>query len=383
MFFNICRRPLPNFPCQWLLGDLVINTDQGWQKQSVGSYEIVYKGYLDRAVLSQNLEQLVTDTVPVHTGNFCAIAYHRQEKTFRICSDLWRSFPIYLDPGIGINNLIPTDRVAWTDSLVTFDSDLLVQEIKFDAIGALDSHRADTQSIRNLLLDKSQDFYDNNPAPIKIFLSGGVDTMLVYSLVLALDLPHEMIWANHIEHDHFWLQNHRDIQQHWAYQQIHHWTDPSVLASGAPGDEFMMRSPTTANLWLLAQGSSIPDLIQSGDLHWAYYNKPVHQSLFQQQKIDHTPIENIKNHLCNIVLNDWQHWHLGRTLTWTPLRDLDLFKIVLSMDTNRIKSQISSSEVSIDVMEQNPPGLSKMISDQKNHGNAMANLVRWREIVPN
>jgi hypothetical protein len=49
----------------------------------------------------------------------------------------------------------------------------------------------------------------------------------------------------------FYLANSSDIKKYWGYRQIHHWQMPCVLASGAPGDEFMLRSPTTANQYLL------------------------------------------------------------------------------------------------------------------------------------
>ena len=78
--------------------------------------------------------------------------------------------------------------------------------------------------------------------------------------------------------------------------------------------------------------------------------------------------------LCNIVANDWQHWHLGRTRTWTPLRDLELFKLMLRLPQHDAVSQIMNSEISIDIIERNSPGLSQVLSSQKNMHNPLANL---------
>ena len=80
--------------------------------------------------------------------------------------------------------------------------------------------------------------------------------------------------------------------------------------------------------------------------------------------------------LCNIVANDWQHWHLGNTLTWTPLRDLEIFKILLRLPLSHAINQIMNSEFSQFLIERNTPGATRFLSDQKNTGSALKNLNR-------
>jgi len=78
--------------------------------------------------------------------------------------------------------------------------------------------------------------------------------------------------------------------------------------------------------------------------------------------------------LCNTVVNDWQHWHLGNTLTWTPFRDLELFKLFLALPYEQALGQIMNSSVSCELIERNVPGLTCVLSSQKNSGNTMRNL---------
>jgi hypothetical protein len=78
-----------------------------------------------------------------------------------------------------------------------------------------------------------------------------------------------------------------------------------------------------------------------------------------------------------MVINDWQHWHLGNTLTWTPLRDLEIFKALLRLPADSAVGQIMNSNISLQLIERNRPGLSALISDQKNTGNVMNNLCRF------
>ena len=82
----------------------------------------------------------------------------------------------------------------------------------------------------------------------------------------------------------------------------------------------------------------------------------------------------LQRNLCNNSVNDWQHWHIGQTLTWTPLRDLEIYKIFLRLRPEDAIPQIMDSAISIELMERNYPGLSNIISDQKNTGNYLKNL---------
>ena len=85
--------------------------------------------------------------------------------------------------------------------------------------------------------------------------------------------------------------------------------------------------------------------------------------------------EQMHHSLCNIILNDWQHWHIGNTLTWTPLRDLDIFKLIMRLPLNEVLDQVMNSKFSIEIIEHNCPGLSSALSDHKNSNNVLSNLV--------
>jgi hypothetical protein len=165
----------------------------------------------------------------------------------------------------------------------------------------------------------------------------------------------------------------------WGYSQIHHWNDPCILTSGAPGDEFMMRSPTTADLLLKFYKKQMTTELETEQwkscLHYEYFHRSKNYQIFQQQILTpewdkHTLFWN----LCNIVINDWQHWHIGNTLTWTPLRDLEIFKLFLRLPIEQVMTQIMNSDISIALIENNKTDLSKVISDKKNTDNFMKNL---------
>ena len=378
MFFNIGHQPLKNYPCHWRMGSFCVSTDQGWTKTTVGTAQILYKGYADQAPLENLLEQILFQTEPVLTGNFCALVL--VDDAIEIQTDRYRSFPMYVDNGV--NNLVPKSQTVWTDSLITVHSDLSVTETKFDAIGNIDvsplTQDQVQQRIIEILDQKAQQLVTNTSCPIKVFLSGGVDSLLVYSFLKKHTSNFELVLGSHVDWDYFWLKNSSDITKHWGYTQIHHWNQHCLLTSGAPGDEFMLRSPVTADIFLKHHGVSIAELLTQPQwqncLHYSYFMRPKHQDIFATQPLTSNTEQQLHWDLCNNVVNDWQHWHLGRTLTWTPLRDLEIFKLILRLPLPDATAQIMNSQLSVNIIELNSPGLSGAISTQKNMHNHLANL---------
>ena len=155
MFFHISDQPQENYPCHWQLGSFCVSSDSGWQLEQVGTAQVLYKGYADRVELTDLLMDVVLQTTPKILGNFCALVV--VDNTLTIQTDRYRSFPIYIGDGT-VNNLIPTDHTAWTDSMVTIHSDLAVTENKFDVIGRTDLSVSTVDQIDELLINKIQRF---------------------------------------------------------------------------------------------------------------------------------------------------------------------------------------------------------------------------------
>lgn len=384
MFFSITTESRTNFACHHKLGRISVFTDAGWRATTNRDRTAIYKGYADDFDLSQNIDSVVSQSEPRFTGNFCVIFHDHRSGQIEIHTDVWRSFPIFLHQD-EVTNLVGSETVAWTDSVVSVDQDFVISERKFDVIGDISvetlSLTEALDQINDVLRDKTKKFLSHNKLPIKIHLSGGVDSLLVASLLHIQEHNHEIVRARHFDYDRFWLANDTQIrEQFWAYNQLHHWLEPCVLISGAPGDEFMLRSPVTIDQLLKYRGQSTIDLLRSrrDTLHYDYFLKPKHMQIFENQSVDFDLCtRDFYWHLCNIVLNDWQHWHLGHTLTWTPLRDLRIFKIMLRLDHAQALDQIFDSGLSKMLIEKNSPGMSSLISDQKNSHNPMKNLSDW------
>lgn len=382
MFFSISLQHKSNFSHCYELGKFFVNTDAGWHTADLHGHKVVYKGYVDHGTLDQQIGNIVDQPVPAMTGNFCAIVYDKNLNAISIKTDKYRSFPLYWKDK-EITNLKPLSNVVWADQVLSVDSKFDIQLHKFNVIGKIDVSVIDQdtviQEIDEILSKKVQSFIKHNLLPVRVFLSGGVDTMLIYSYLKKFNAQVELVPGSFFEWDYFWLKNSGDVQKYWGYKQIHHWTNDCVLLSGAPGDEFMLRSPGTADLYLKYYGIKISELLLQDQwkncFHARYFDKEQNKKIFQTQKSNFK--NNIHLHwtLCNNVVNDWQHWHLGKTLTWTPLRDLEIFKLMLRPPIDASLQQIFNSQISLKLIENNVPGLSQHISDYKNSDNVFSNLV--------
>lgn len=384
MFFSITQHAKENFPNHYRLGKLTVNTDTGWQTHSLDNWQVVYKGYADNGQLLVLLKDILSQDIPTELGNFCVIAYNTHTQEIRIKTDLYRSFPIFYTQGQEVTNLVPLEHTVYTDNIISINETLTVEyplKSNFDVVGDIDTTLLTVDqvvdAINSILAVRTQNFIKFNSKPIKVHLSGGVDSLLVYSYLQKYTDNYEIISAQHFDYDYFYLLNSESIRAYWGYNQIHHWREPCVLTSGAPGDEFMMRSPTTTDLFLKHHGIKILDLLDDPNwrdcLHWQYFKQPKHAQIFNQS-LPKLNDQQLVKHLCDLIINDWQHWHIGNTLTWTPLRDLEIFKLLLRLSTEDLLPQIMSSAISIQLIERNKPGLSRLISNQKNSGNYMKNL---------
>jgi len=382
MFFHIGPEKLQNFPVFYQHGDLCINLDNGWKvNHDQNNNLLLYKGYLDDHAIEDKLLEIAEQEEPVFYGNFCLLKCF--DKGVSIKTDRLRSFPMCYDKKLGITNLQQLEWNIWTDSFAMLTNDLQLIESKFDLLGTVESTVLSfdyvVDEIDRILTDKVKRFAKNNTLPLRSFLSGGIDTGLLYSYLVKHDINNQLVDYSHIDFDYFYLKNHHTLSNFWGYNQIHHWREPCVLLTGAPGDEFTVRSPTTANMMLCYHGSSVSQLLFDTKyfncLHRSYFLNPEYTELWKQQEnITFDSLEHAIRECLNLVVNDYQHWHLGNTITWTPLRDMEIFKLIARLGKNDLMDQIMNSSVQKALITSNDPSLLLCLSTQKNSGNYMENL---------
>jgi hypothetical protein len=139
----------------------------------------------------------------------------------------------------------------------------------------------------------------------------------------------------------------------------------------------MLRSPTTANLMLLHYGTAIPTLLDGkfkDCLHSIYFNNSKYFEMWKTQSLESIDLASVIRTCCNYNVNDWQHWHFGNTLTWTPLRDVEIFKLVASLPIEDLIEQVMNSGLSKELIKRNNPKILSYLSTKKNSENYLENL---------
>jgi len=383
MFFHISKTAQPNFPHNHQIGNFVVSLDEGWTHVTDSqNNDIWYKGYLDHAPLQQYAVQISEESIPSHCGNFCIIKITPTDVSLH--TDQLRSFPIWYNYHQGLTNLRDIGALQHADGVVSVNSRLELTHKPFDPIGPIESTILSFDQVIDqidaILTQKVQEFIAHNKLPLRVFLSGGVDTALLFSYVKKYTSDYELITHAYTEYDYFYLKNHGYLSKFWAYNQIHYWTDNCVLASGAPGDEFTCRNPVTVDQLLRAHGTSFIEVMSDpqfkSSLNYEFFNRGYVEKLSNITPKKFTLPQAIKN-TCEYNINDWQHWHLGKTITWTPFRNIDIFKLTARLPLDQLKRQLMDSSIQLELIRRNDPNLLSVLSAQKNSLNYLENLADY------
>jgi hypothetical protein len=343
MFFNIGRDRNNEFPVHIEYAGLCIDLDNGWTN--------------DNGVISKGLKD-----------NNCVITckYNKIEITV----ERRRTFPLFYDDN-HISNIIDYTNEYYINEDLTVLNNTVTVIKSCEPRQFTDLKLNDTQLFDYLyqyLDDKVINFEDQ--APIKFFPTGGVDTGVIMSFVLKHKIPFELLTAEYKDMDYFTCHTRSRLGKFWAYRNIHHWKDPNILLSGTNGDEMMLRNPYDAYLVGKMHGEDIlKTLADNNSYHSDYFLRKKHKPGYNEIDNLVLTLEQARQRIIDRNYCDYQHWHLGNTLTWTPLNDLALINIMLNFSYPCVRSQLLDAGISKQLIECNNPDLLKFVSPAKNNMN--------------
>jgi hypothetical protein len=372
------------FSANHKFGSFNIYCDNGWKYAHIDNKNILFKGYVNDADLN---DLVLGNDLSDRLGNYCVLI--ENNSTIEIRTSLYRSFPIYYN-STTITNFSPSDdsHEVYADSKITINKDLSITQNVVDIIGDCDLvyNQTDQTIINNIdriIRSSIENFIKHNKLPLKVFLTGGLDSMLIYSYIKQITSDFEMLTYHHHDYDTFWYsKGQRIMNDNWSYLQIHHWNEPCVLMSGAPGDEYTMRNPEIANLFMRYHGVDVIEYLQNQTTQMYHTKHFTKQSYIDKLNKQQPMIDNIKKmnredmvyFLCNMLVNDYQHYHLGNTLTFTPLRDINIVKQFMSLSNEGILSQVINGDITRELIGMNDSTLLQYISDDKNSDEYMSNI---------
>ena len=379
MFFNITPVIDQRFPYNYSLDFATFNCDAGWQQFNINDDVIFAKGYSD----TQSLDELANNFYQAdnYSGNFCLIKF---AELIEITHNKNRGFPLRFCDN-SVTNLFSGDQYqpVWADDNIQIDNNWKItsNKIKLDTTipTELLSITSAVDKIFNILTTDIEKFIHTNSPKLKLFCSGGLDTLLLYSLLTYTNTKFDLLIADHYETDNFNETNKLVLGKNWAYKQIHHWQDPSWLATGGCGDEYFLRGPAVISMLSAWHDIDFNNLLtQSTDsYHYRHFSKyDIWQTDWNERRQlqQKYPTKALLNQqILNILLHDHQHWHLGNTLTYTPFKNIEIVKILLQCSVEELLPQFLDGQLSKSLIARVDPALLKSVSKYKNF-NSTENL---------
>lgn len=375
MFFKIAKQSIDQFPVNFKITDQYwLNCDLGWTAVETKYGTAYIKGYCDEHTFGTEFaEELFEDMEPRFTGNFLAVLV-RSSGTIDITNDKTRSTPLWRNESAVGNIDIEGDNV-WATNTVTITD--VITENTWDTITPNDlAHKTFGDAVAHIdsILVQKFTSLKTNYKNIKVFYTGGIDTLLCISYLRKLGIPHELVMAEHYDYDKFTCNFDQAIKANWGYHQMHHWREPTVFVTGACGDEFFLRGPATANLMLMHLGVNMTQTLKPNHYHYHYFREQEKLDIYnaQRQKPELQQLllnrKDLNDYIMGMCINDHQHWHLGNTLTFTPFKDIRILATMLEMEKNDIVESIMDARMQRELIGRNDSELLQFLDEYKNQG---------------
>lgn len=369
MFFSITKKKQTNYTKSYKLeNSLYFNCDGGWNIIELQNKKVFYKGYVLDEKFENVIKNYILNPTPRYKGNFACIICDEEKVT--ISHDIDRGFPIFLHK-TQITNLFVGNFVN-TNTFIDINSNFVVSLNHFKnywiSTESLE-YKIGLHKIHDLIRKNFRSFLSTNKNPIKIFLSKGVDTVLAYSYLKKLTSNFEIIDKEYIKKTKFYNLNKKSLHKYWGYRHIHSWGNtPTVLITGACGDEYMMRGPEIIKMLFDFYNINFLEHLKFSlnAYHYKYFNRDKNLKIFQKNK---KPFKNFimtKMEIFKNLSNDHQHWHLDGTTFFTPFKDLEIANLFLQLPKEKLLEQALDAKISKDLISLNDPNDLKLLSKYKN-----------------
>jgi hypothetical protein len=385
MFFEISKNSNTQFTKNYeIKKGIFLNCDLGWSEIFFKNCKVFFKGYIsEKEDLNEILKKIIIDPTPKYQGNFFCIIVNEEKIT--ITNSYNRGSPLWFTQGELITNLFQQTTSVWADKIINIDNNLKIIEnifkpytVNTDAI----EYNSAIALIHEKICNSFENFLQKNKNPIKIFLSGGIDTLTCYSYLKKFTKNFEIVDYEYKKFTHFYRNNLKYLKSFWGYNQMHTWGEiPTTLVTGGCGDEFFLRGPATCNLLLLHHKLDLFKLLEKNKncYHYWYFNVK-NKVIFENQKNDKNLQHDILvdryksfDYILNNLVNDHQHWHIDETIFFTPFKDIQITEIIMRLDKDALTDQILNAGFNKELICKNNPNDLKLLSKQKNF-NHLENL---------
>jgi hypothetical protein len=346
MFFTIAKSPHTELTEQHQIGDWTICTDRGWKASRSATGLVLEKGLLD------------TDCVITCDGH-----------DWQIHTKVLRRFPLWCsESGDFVSNLVVAEKRIDNPHQLSYHNGKPLVKHRHSPHWLMPAHNKtlsrqqveekicdnlvrQTESLRAVLPD--------HDLPVIAPISKGVDCALVRAALDYCGVPYssQKISVKSIDKDKV-----GDREHLWGYRQMMDEGQPHIQATGYFGDARLFRHfPYLVGFmrkWNI-------DLAEEFDKAGHTYMRNTFDRNFRHKLSNMHDTEDMTKTLIDQMINDFQIWHIDDCLTWTPLADIEIMRLGLSIDPDTALDQILHAGLSKSLIKRLSPR--RLDEIQKNH----------------
>lgn len=347
--------------------------DDGWLSNQ-GTW---YKGYSTDCVLSESLDAITNGYQPA--GKWCVI------KDDTVFHPVLRGFPLYTS-GNNITNLpIGYSLQPYHQPVVDIS---LTPAISIDDAADM---------IGNILLENTINFFKYNDIPqMNVLFSGGLDTLTAwavldsykkdYILNIHLRKPEDKTIQDTLGIVRDYTNDVVEImsKNHWGYEISSVYNDLNWYVTGYYAEVFHYRDIVALNILANNLGKRVFELATVTDyLYWFLLRKSTIDSYINRPMIRYDNEIDLKQALYKSIFHDYQMWHNGNNMTFSPFFDIRIPLVMLQLSVEDITKNSLNGIIQRRVVERFNPRLLPLLSAYKNEKGVMDNFEKnWASVSP-
>jgi hypothetical protein len=338
MFFTISKTPCNILSEQHRIGEWVFSTDRGWTTHRSSSGIRLEKGL-------------------GHVN--CVLTSDGRD--WQITTKALRRFPLWRsDSGDTVSNLLVTDNQIHNPHTVGYSDGQLLTQFGHNPVindQPIDRNTAEEQLCDDLV--RQVDDLKAHDMPIIAPNSRGADCALVRAV---LDYSGVEYTSHKVSDQTLDLTRLSGQQPFRLYRQLLDDGSPHIQATGFNGDAYMSRLPTYVALYLKKWNI---DLTAEFDKAGATYMRNSFDRNYRDKISTYVLPEDPHLTLVDMLVNDFQVWHIDECLTWTPLTDTKIMETCLRIDPETAIDQCLNAGLTRSLIKRLSP--TRLNEIQQNH----------------
>ena len=346
MFFTISKIPCSLLQESHTVGKWVMSTDKGWQTFSSSAGKHFRKGL----------------------GNIdCEVIF--TDDDWQIITSGIRRFPLWRSAdGDTVSNIQVTDAIIHNPHTVSHRNNELQIEFREpprslfpSADRIISRHDLEEQMCDNLV--RQAETLGKQTVPIIAPISKGVDCALVRATLDYCGVTYKSDRISDITIKKKHLGNNHCF---WGYRQMLDEGQPHIQATGYFGDAHILRDPVYVSLYLKKWDINLPEQFDKAGQSYMR-NTFDRQHRANLAKLDYPADPDAT--LIDMLVNDFQVWHIDECLTWTPFVDIEFMRLCLSMDPDTVIDQCINAGLSKSLIKRLSPA--RLEEVQQNHNGSL------------